>query len=66
MKISYHGHSVVKIETGGKTLLIDPFITGNSLTDLSVENVKPDVIMVTHGHGDHLGTPLGWRKQMIL
>src|SRR5690606_34149347 len=34
MKISYHGHSVVKIQTGGKTILIDPFITGNELTDL--------------------------------
>ena len=55
MKVSYHGHAVVKIETGGKTILIDPFITGNSLTDLKVEDVKPDVIIITHGHRDHLG-----------
>ncbi|GAE47429.1 metal-dependent hydrolase [Mesobacillus boroniphilus JCM 21738] len=45
MKVSYHGHSVVKIETKGKTILIDPFITGNDLTDLKVEDVKPDVII---------------------
>ena len=25
MKVSYHGHSVVKIETNGKVILIDPF-----------------------------------------
>ncbi len=43
MKISYHGHSVVKIETNGKTILIDPFISGNGLTDLKVEDQKPDV-----------------------
>ncbi|WP_071396019.1 metal-dependent hydrolase [Bacillus tuaregi] len=55
MKVTYHGHSVVKIETGGKTILIDPFITGNGLTDLKVEDVKPDVIILTHGHGDHVG-----------
>ncbi|WP_394233210.1 metal-dependent hydrolase [Niallia oryzisoli] len=55
MKITYHGHSVVKIETNGKTILIDPFITGNGLTDLKVENVKPDVIIISHGHGDHVG-----------
>jgi L-ascorbate metabolism protein UlaG (beta-lactamase superfamily) len=55
MKISYHGHSVVKIETKGKTILIDPFISGNPVTDLKVENVKADIIIVTHGHGDHLG-----------
>jgi L-ascorbate metabolism protein UlaG (beta-lactamase superfamily) len=55
MKISYHGHSVVKIETNGKVILIDPFITGNSLTDLNVDEVKPDVIILTHGHNDHVG-----------
>lgn len=55
MKISYHGHSVVKIQTEGKTILIDPFINGNSLTDLKVEDVKPDVILLTHAHNDHVG-----------
>lgn len=55
MKISYHGHSVVKIMTGGKTILIDPFINGNSLTDLKVDGEKPDVILLTHAHNDHVG-----------
>ena len=40
MRVSYHGHSVVKIVTGGKTILIDPFITGNQYTDLTVEDEK--------------------------
>ena len=55
MKISYHGHSVVKIETEGKTILIDPFITGNELTDLDASVQNPDVILLTHGHNDHVG-----------
>ncbi|KKK38350.1 metal-dependent hydrolase [Mesobacillus campisalis] len=55
MKVSYHGHSVVKLETGGKTVLIDPFITGNSLTDLNAEEVKADYIILTHAHNDHVG-----------
>ena len=55
MHVSYHGHSVVKIETKGKTILIDPFITGNELTDLNAEDVKADVILLTHGHNDHVG-----------
>ncbi|MGG3988669.1 metal-dependent hydrolase [Bacillus smithii] len=55
MKISYHGHSIVKIETNGKTILIDPFITGNELTDLKADEVKADAIILTHGHSDHVG-----------
>jgi L-ascorbate metabolism protein UlaG (beta-lactamase superfamily) len=59
LKVSYHGHSVVKIETKGKVILIDPFITGNSLTDLKVDDIKPDVILLTHGHNDHVGDTVG-------
>lgn len=55
MKITYHGHSVVKIETGGKTIFIDPFITGNEKTDLEADKVKVDAILLTHGHNDHVG-----------
>lgn len=55
MRVSYHGHSVVQIITNGKTILIDPFIKGNRLTDLTVEEVKPDVIILSHGHNDHVG-----------
>lgn len=63
MKVTYHGHSVVKIETGGKTILIDPFITGNGLTDLTVEEIKPDVIILTHGHNDHVGDTVQLAKE---
>lgn len=55
MEVSYHGHSVVKIKTMGKTILIDPFISGNELTDLTADNEQPDVILLTHGHNDHVG-----------
>lgn len=55
MKVSYHGHSVVKIETNGKTILIDPFINGNELTDLKVADQQVDFIVLTHGHNDHVG-----------
>ena len=45
MKVSFHGHSVVMIETNGKKILIDPFITGNSQTDLNADTVECDVIL---------------------
>jgi len=63
MKISYHGHAIVKIKTDGKEILIDPFITGNPLTDLQVEREAPDVIVLTHGHGDHLGDTVELAKK---
>jgi L-ascorbate metabolism protein UlaG (beta-lactamase superfamily) len=62
MYVSFHGHSVVKIKTGEYTILIDPFITGNDLTDLVADNEKPDVILLTHGHNDHVGDTVAIAK----
>ncbi|MFJ7753400.1 metal-dependent hydrolase [Peribacillus muralis] len=63
MKVSFHGHAVVKVETNGKTILFDPFINGNALTDLKVDEVKPDVIILTHGHNDHVGDTVELAKK---
>lgn len=63
VKISYHGHSVVKIQLKEKVILIDPFITGNPLTDLIAAQEKPDVIILTHGHSDHIGDTVELAKR---
>ncbi|AKG74250.1 metal-dependent hydrolase [Salinicoccus halodurans] len=55
MKISYHGHSIVIVENDGFKLIVDPFITGNELTDLNADEVEADYIVLTHGHNDHVG-----------
>ena len=55
MKITYHGHSALSIETDTHRILMDPFITGNSLSDLDPNTVEADVILLTHGHNDHVG-----------
>lgn len=55
MKVSYHGHSVVRVETETHTILIDPFISGNEVCDLNPASEKVDVILLTHGHNDHVG-----------
>ncbi len=54
MKITYYGHACFMIE-GSKKILIDPFITGNPLAKVKPSMLKPDILLITHGHGDHLG-----------
>src|SRR5690625_2879711 len=63
MKISYHGHSVVKVKTDHHTILIDPFITGNEACDLDPNTVEADVILLTHGHNDHVGDTVDIAKR---
>jgi len=64
MKITYHGHAVLSIVTQeGQTLLFDPFITGNDLTDLKAEEVKVDWLLISHGHSDHIGDMLPIAKR---
>ena len=55
MKFTYYGHASFMIETQGKKLLFDPFITPNELAkDVDVTALKPDYIILSHGHGDHV------------
>jgi len=55
--LTWLGHSTFKIETAeGKTFLIDPWITQNPLCpDSEKHQTKVDVLLCTHGHGDHIG-----------
>ncbi|MFG6121458.1 MULTISPECIES: metal-dependent hydrolase [Thalassobacillus] len=63
MKATYHGHSVVKVEANGKMILFDPFISENGNTDLNADEVKADVILLTHGHNDHVGDTVDIAKR---
>lgn len=55
MKITYLGHSTISIETKDKTLLVDPFITGNELAkEIDINTLQADYILVTHAHQDHI------------
>jgi L-ascorbate metabolism protein UlaG (beta-lactamase superfamily) len=55
MEITFLGHSGFLLK-GSKKVYIDPFLTGNPKAAISANDVKEaDYIIVTHGHGDHLG-----------
>ncbi|WP_414050365.1 metal-dependent hydrolase [Macrococcus animalis] len=55
MDVFFHGQSCISFESNGKKVLVDPFITGNKLSDLDASTVQVDFILLTHGHGDHIG-----------
>ncbi|HXB93117.1 MAG TPA: metal-dependent hydrolase [Puia sp.] len=53
-RFTFYGHATFSIEINGKTLLFDPFFTGNPLAKgVDVDKIKADYIFITHGHGDH-------------
>ncbi|MCB0662106.1 MAG: metal-dependent hydrolase [Saprospiraceae bacterium] len=55
MKVTYYGHACFMVETNGKKVLFDPFITPNEMAShIDVSQINPDFILVTHGHGDHV------------
>ena len=56
MKITFLGHSVVLIEKDGFKAIIDPFIRGNGLCPIKVDELNDLThIFITHGHSDHMG-----------
>lgn len=54
-KLTWYGHATLGLETGGYRLIIDPFFEGNPAASISPDAVEADFILVSHGHGDHVG-----------
>ncbi|MDZ7265895.1 MAG: metal-dependent hydrolase [candidate division KSB1 bacterium] len=55
MKLTFLGHSCFLLETGTHRLLLDPFLTGNPVAPVKAEEIVCDFILISHGHGDHVG-----------
>lgn len=58
MKITYYGHSCLLAEEGGKSVIVDPFLSGNPNSGAEPKDVKVDAVILTHGHDDHFGDTL--------
>lgn len=64
MKITYYGHSCFAAQVANKTLLFDPFITGNELAKgVDVQKLPADYILISHGHSDHVGDAFAIAKR---
>jgi L-ascorbate metabolism protein UlaG (beta-lactamase superfamily) len=61
--IRFLGQSCFELTAGGATVLTDPFLTGNPKAAVAADDVSPDVILLTHGHADHLGDTVDIAKR---
>jgi L-ascorbate metabolism protein UlaG (beta-lactamase superfamily) len=63
VKLTWYGHACCLIEVKSTILLIDPFFTGNAVTPVQAHAVQADYILVSHGHGDHVGDAVAIAKR---
>jgi L-ascorbate metabolism protein UlaG (beta-lactamase superfamily) len=55
MEIRFLGQACFELVEGDTRVLIDPFLTGNPKAAVEASELEPTHILLTHGHGDHLG-----------
>jgi L-ascorbate metabolism protein UlaG (beta-lactamase superfamily) len=63
VEIQFLGHAAFALKHDGKTVLVDPFLTGNPKAAVAAEEVEADAIFLTHGHGDHIGDSVAIAKR---
>ena len=63
IKITWLGHASFALDADGYKVLVDPFLSGNPLASTSAEALEADFILISHGHGDHLGDAVAIAKR---
>jgi L-ascorbate metabolism protein UlaG (beta-lactamase superfamily) len=60
MDIRFIGHACFELTDGSTNVLVDPFLAGNNpAASIGPEDVSPNVVIVTHGHADHIADAAG-------
>ena len=65
MKITWLGHSTFRMITpGGSVVLVDPWVEGNPACPAALKKFdRLDVMLITHGHFDHIGDAVALAQQ---
>ena len=61
--VRWLGHSAFHLSGGGADVLVDPLLTGNPKAAVKADELPADAILLTHGHGDHLGDTVDIAKR---
>src|SRR5262249_2381486 len=62
-RVRWLGHACLLVETDGQRILIDPFLTNNPAAAIKADDAQADFILVSHGHGDHVGDTVSIAKR---
>ena len=62
-KITWYGHATIGLQINNLHVLVDPYFSGNPVVKGSAASVPADFILITHGHGDHIGDTLEIAKR---
>jgi len=64
--LTWLGHASFRLDSpGGKRIYVDPFLSGNPRTPESEKTPERcDLIVVTHGHGDHVGDTIAIHNEL--
>ncbi len=63
IKLTWYGHAAFALDVEGTNVLVDPFLSGNPFAPVSADDVEADYVLVTHGHGDHVGDTVAIAKR---
>ena len=61
--ITYFGHAAFQVKAEDVYILIDPYLSGNPVAPITPDKVAADYILITHGHGDHIGDTVAIAKR---
>jgi L-ascorbate metabolism protein UlaG (beta-lactamase superfamily) len=62
-RLCWLGHACLLFESNGKHVLVDPFLSGNPKAAAKAGDVPADFILLSHGHGDHVGDAIDIAKR---
>ncbi len=63
LTLTWYGHATLGLKIGDYDVLVDPFFSGNPAASTSANKVPAQFILISHGHGDHIGDTVSIAKR---